>query len=292
MSTWPIPETDGVLVNHISDTHVGYRPWSLDECNHMIADYADGQIPDVDLSLWTGDITDDGADVEDAYALFMINRIARHARRRLLCMGNHDVRDRRSTTAAAWSAVYSQPANAYVDIKGVRFITFAPDSFSGDLTSWVVPAETWAWVDATASSAPGPVVLADHYPPAELGVSAVNQLHPAAALNELVGDHPSIVGMMTGHMHVSMTDAKLASFLMIGGRKIPVLCDVSSMLSINDQARDMSGQYPSLSAFVIIEEDFWDVRYRNHGAHMWDGPNGQRSTRMDLASGTITRSMG
>lgn len=287
--SWPIPRAGaGLLINHISDTHVGYRPWSYAESRHMIDDYADGQIPDVDLSLWTGDITDDGADVEDAYALFMINRISQAARRRLLCMGNHDIRDRKDHTRAAWERVYGQAANTYVDVKGVRFVTFAPDSFTGNEVPWVVPDATWQWVDHVVSTAPGRVVLAEHYPPRELGVSSNNYLQPSAVLDTLVGDHPSIMGMMTGHMHINMGDSRMASFLEIGGRKIPVICDVSSMLSINDQARDVSGQYPSWSAFVIIEEGFWDVRYRNHGAHQWDGPSGARSTRMDLSTGTIT----
>jgi hypothetical protein len=93
-------------------------------------------------------------------------------------------------------------------------------------------------------------------------------------------------------MHWEISDTRAARFVEMGGRSLPVLTDVSSMLSISDQSRDRSGQYQSYSAYVTLLPDRWEVRYRAHGTHAWSGPGGQRVTTLDLASGTVSRGMG
>jgi Icc protein len=287
---WPIPPADGLLIHHVSDTHFGYRPWSYAEGTHMGADLLDNLVPAPDVFVHTGDITDHGAPAEDAYALPWLHRAARGAPS-LVAMGNHDVRDRPVHTRATWEKAYRRSANTFVDVGGVRLVTFAVDEFTGTSTSWVVPAATWAWLDEVVSAASGPVILVDHYPPAELGVGTANYLQPAGNLDDLVSGHPAIVGMLCGHMHKDLTDPAAAQFLTIGGRPLPVLCDISSMLSLGALGRDQSAQLQSHSAYVTVREDRWEVRYRAHGTHAWSGPGGMRVTTLDLAAATVTRGM-
>lgn len=287
---WPLPPTDGLLIHHVSDTHFGYRPWSYAEGDHLGDDLLDNLVPVPDVFVHTGDITDHGAPAEDAYAARWLHRAARGAPS-LWAMGNHDVRDRAVHTRATWESAYRRSANTFVDVDGVRLVTFAVDSFTGDSSPWIVPAATWTWLDGVVSAAPGPVILVDHYPPSELGVGSANYLQPAAVLDTFVGDHPAVIGMLCGHMHLELTDPAAAAFQTIGGRSIPVLCDISSMLSLGALSRDQSAQLQSYSAYVTVRPDRWEVRYRAHGTHAWSGPAGARVTTLDLVAGTVARGM-
>ena len=296
---WPLisPAGHGTLVHHVSDTHFGYRSWSYAESEHLLRDLNEGLVPIPDLLLHTGDIVDGdlsqaGHDREDAYALSWLDKAT--LTQRLLCMGNHDIRDRVVHTRASWEGTYGQSANAFVDANGTRFITFAVDDFSGLDSQWIVPPATWDWVAAVATAHNGPVVLADHYPPMEFGgLLTQDAVLPQAALNELVGDVPNIVGMLCGHLHRDINDLSAAQFVTIGGRLIPLLADISAMLSLEGEAgRDQSAKIQSTTAYVEILEGVWRVRYRRHGAHMWGGPFDQRVTTMDLVNHTITRNMG
>lgn len=289
---WPIPASppDGILIHHVSDTHFGYRSWSYGEADHMADDLLDNLVPPADVFVHTGDITDHGAPAEDAYARRWLHRAARGAPE-VWAMGNHDIRDRQIHTRATWEKIYRRSANTFVDIDGIRLVTFAVDDFTGTSTPWVVPAATWTWLDGVVSAAPGPVILVDHYPPSELGVAAENYLQPAATLDAFVGDHPAVVGMLCGHMHLELDDPDAAAFWTIGGRALPVLCDISSMLSLDGHSRDQSAQIQSHSAYVTVREDRWEVRYRAHGTHAWSGPGGWRVTTLDLAAATVTRGM-
>lgn len=290
---WPlISRNDSVLVNHVSDTHFGYRLWSYSESDSMLQDYKQGLVPDVDLFLHTGDITDHGRDDEDIYANNWLDTAGESAAESLWVMGNHDIWVRPVHTRATWEKVYGRKANTFVDVKGIRFVTFAVDSMTMNSQLWAPPESTWDWVDSVTKSFNGPVVITNHYPPKEIGVSDLNALCPPARLNELVGDNPNIIGIMCGHMHLDLNEPRLASFFTLGGRKLPILTDISAMLSLEGEpGRDQSGKIQSTSAYVEITPEIWRVHYRRHGTHLWGGPGDLRVTTMNLTEGTVTRGM-
>lgn len=286
---WPLLPAGALTVHHVSDTHFGYRPWSYAEGDHMLDDLEQGLISQVSLMVHTGDITDNGAPVEDSYARAWLPAAA-GAAPSLWCMGNHDVRVRQPVPSrTAWEAAYNRPANTYIDAQGVRFISFAADSDGPD--GWRPSPATWSWLADTIASAPGPVVLADHYPPWELQQWPENTIQPSATFTAIVADHPQVIGMLCGHMHWEIDDVRAARFVQIGGRSIPVLTDISSMLSIDGRTRDQSAQLQSHSAYVSMWPDRWEVRYRAHGTHAWSGPGGLRVTTLDLGSGLVSRGM-
>lgn len=297
--SWPIPQppADGILVHQVSDTHFGYRSWSHAEGDHMTDDLTRvGLIPPVDAFIHTGDITDTATATEDAYAIPWLGTAAKGAPS-LWAMGNHDVRTRVPATRAGWETAYGRSANTYLDVKGTRFVTFAPDQNSDPPATpgWYPSATTWAWLDTVISAAPGPVVICTHMPPWEIGGATTvvsDTVQPQARYDHLMADHTNIVGILSGHMHWEISDPLAAQFVTMGGRPLPILMDVSSMLSINDQSRDMSGQYQSYSAYVTLRPDRWEVRYRAHGTHAWTGAGGQRVTTMDLSTGLVTHGMG
>jgi hypothetical protein len=93
-------------------------------------------------------------------------------------------------------------------------------------------------------------------------------------------------------MHWVLDDTRAARFVTMGGRVLPVLTDISSMLSLGGTLnRDQSAQVQSYSAYVTLRPDRWEIRYRAHGTRAWGGPGGQRVTTLGLAAGTITHSM-
>lgn len=289
---WPIPPTGGLLIHHVSDTHVGYRAWSHAECEHMLRDLNEGLIPPVDAMVHTGDIVDGpNLPTEDPYAKQWLTALGKNVPS-IWAVGNHDLRDRTPTTRAAWEQAYGRPGNTYIDVDGHRLVTFTVDShtFNAD---WVVPEATWSWLDEVAAHAPGPVILAEHFPPWELGVDlTLGALQPPARLAELVSDHPNIVGMLAGHMHWAPEDERSAVMITLGNRqRFPVLTDVSSMLSLDGRSRDQSAQLPSISTYVRVLPDLWEVRYRHHGPHAWSGPGGMRVTRLHLDTGVEERCM-
>lgn len=256
----------------------------------MVADLEQGLIGDVAALVHTGD-TIDGIDVpaEDAYALEWLDDAAKGVPTLLAC-GNHDLRSRSPHTRAAWEAVYGRPANTFLDVEGYRLITWSVDSHTWD-DHWIVPGATWSWLAETIEGADGPVVLAQHFPPWELTQWAGNTVEPAETFAAIIGDYPQVVGLMCGHQHWDIDDPRAARFVTMGGRSIPVLTDISSMLSIDGLSRDQSAQRQSYSAYVTLYDDRWEVRYRAHGTHAWSGPGGLRVTTLDLATGAVSRGM-
>lgn len=258
----------------------------------MADDIEQGLIPAVDVMVHTGDIVDGpNLTTEDAYAKDWMGRAGKGVPDVWAC-GNHDLRDRSPKTRAAWEAVYGRSANTFVDVAGWRIVTWAVDSHIMN-ADWVIPEATWDWLDSVIGPAPGPVLLAEHYPLWELGVSAMNCVQPASRMAELISDYPAVAGMIAGHMHWEIEDARAAKFVPVGNRpSFPIVTDVSSMLSISPLTRDQSGQLPSISTYIRMAEDRWEVRYRMHGPHAWGGPAGMRVTTMHLDTGLVSHTMG
>lgn len=295
---WPLPPATpagGLTIHHVSDTHFGYRPWSYGEANHLLRDMGEMLGPAPDVVVVTGDIIE-GVDVaaEDAYAQTWLNAAGEgRGVPGVWAVGNHDLRTRVPNTRAAWEATYGRPGNTYVDVAGWRIVTFCVDQHGWN-EPWIVPAATWAWLDSVAASAPGPVILANHFPPHELGgLTDIDHLRPPAELAELVSSHPNIVGMLAGHTHWAPDDPRSAAFIQLGSRSaFPVLTDVSAMLTLPDgMGRDHAGRVGSISAFVTVTPEVWEVRYRHHGPHAWSGPGGERVTRLHLDTGLESRCM-
>jgi hypothetical protein len=292
---WPLPSGKGTTVHHVSDLHVGYRPWAYQETDHMRQDVLDGLIPPVDAFVITGDIVDDATAAEMAYAKTWMNDVAKNAGS-MWVPGNHDLRYP-TTTLANWEASYGRKGNTVLDLPGYRFIGFTAEvnnwKKAGDPdTHWNIPAATWDWMDQQIAGTTNPVILCCHYPPWELEPDDDWCIQNKVTLAQFITDHPSIVGMLVGHMHWEITNPKTDSFIQIGNRtSFPVIMGVSAMLSISGLAQDMSARIPSISKYVTFYEDRWEVRYRLHGPHAWGGPNGLRLATMDLSLGSIERSM-
>lgn len=298
--TWPLPQADpgGITIHQLSDTHIRYQSWADAETDHMLRDVERGLVPLPDALVHTGDIIDGThwagsigpLSGQDSYAKTWLTSIARGVPS-LWVPGNHDLWDRPNRLRSEWESVYGRPGNSYVDLPGLRIVGFCPDFHTSPDEVWQLDANTLTWIDETCGSTSNPVLLCDHYPPAELGVSSTIQ--PANSFADLISSHSNIMGMLTGHLHLNMDSANSTVFLSIGNRsKFPVVSDVSSLFSSTLTDRNQSARVPTTSWFVIIYPgDRWEIRYRMHGKHLWSGPNGFRRTVMDLTTGSITHTM-
>lgn len=292
---WSLPEPEATTIHHVSDLHVGYRPWSYGECDHMRDDILDGLIPEVDAFVLTGDITDDATPTEEAYAVNWMTDVGM-TKPSLWVPGNHDLRDPVGTRAK-WEAHYGRPGNDMVDLPDHRLVSFSADKNTwkkpGDPDShWDIPAVTWTWMDSVVSGSTNPVVLCCHYPPWELEPDDDWCIQNKVTMAQFISDHPNIVGMLVGHMHWEISNPKSNSFVAIGNRtNFPVIMGVSAMLSISGLVQDQSARLPSISKYVTLYEDRWEVRCRLHGPHAWGGPDGYRVSTMNLATGLISQTM-
>jgi hypothetical protein len=304
---WPLPPStafanpDGsacTTIHLVSDSHFGYRPWVLSGGigDHMLRDIQQGLIPPVHALVHTGDIIDDVSEfggvsplsAQDNYAIGWLNQ-ANLGAPSLWAPGNHDLWDRPNRLRSEWEAVYGRPGNSYIDVNGYRIVGFCPNYHSSPDDVWQVDDATWSYLDSACGGTSNPVVLADHYPPYELGTS--ESIQPSASLDSLVSGHPNIVGMVTGHMHYDIATQNAITFTTIGGRSLPIISAPSAVFSQYIASRDQSARVPTISLYVSFYPSRWEVRYRMHGRHGWGGPNGLRVTSMDLTSGTITHGM-
>lgn len=287
----PVPQKQGTLVHHVSDTHIGYRSWSYAEMDHMLMDLQYGLMPQPDVLVHTGDVIDDSLNgarpvaEQDSYAVGFLPKLI-GTLPSVVAPGNHDMVDH--TTRSAWEAVYGRPGNSYVDVGPYRFAGFCPDTFTSD-TSWVISDATWSWLDSVCQTSQS-VILCDHYPPYELGEGLGGSLQPPANLDALVAGYPNVVGMLCGHEHFPIEDGRSTQFLTIGGRPLPVITDNSAVFT-EPLGRDQLGRLQAISTFIDLTPEAWRVHYRLHGTRAWSGPQGLRVTTMDLAAGTVTHSM-
>jgi calcineurin-like phosphoesterase family protein len=286
---WPIPEPQGVLIHHVSDPHIGYRKWSYAEMDRMLADMTG--MPPVDVVVVTGDVIDDTSDgsqplaEQNSYAVPFLANLAGSAPM-VVAPGNHDLYD--CVTRSAWETTYGRTANTYVDVGPYRFVTFCPDTFTGD-DSWIIPDSTWTWLDGVCTT-PQNVVLCDHYPPYELGMGLANSLQPPANLDALVSGHSNIVGMLAGHMHFPVENAQSTQMLSIGGRMLPVVTDNSSVFT-EPLVRDQLARLQTITTYIDMTPETWQIHYRFHGTRAWSGPSGLRVTTMNLNTGQISHGM-
>lgn len=332
----------GTFVNFVTDTHYAYMPWSDKQLLNMAYDVKKGLIPKPDAFLHGGDMCDspgeNGYQPGDSTKLknqddFMLtykggwlNNMANGVPS-LWTMGNHDIRRRNPHTRVHWESIYGRKANDVLDLPHMRIVMFAPDSHvyyyansTKNDTGWPIPDATWDWVDQKIGETSKPVMLLNHYPPAEManenerypqggdsmyntyylnkktatggstgGTTNIPKPWVSYKLADIVSAHSNVTGFMCGHMHFVDHDPRMASFQHIGNKIIPVICGPSPTLQFSDN-RKWGHRATTKSLYVNMTPDHWQIRYRYHSAAMWSGPNGARMTTMDLANHTIVDS--
>lgn len=300
---WPVPPSDVTTLYHLSDSHIGYSSpydqspvgWDYTKSTAMLADIDSALVRGVDGVVHTGDITDDGGGPssteqgQDEFALDWLPQLYPGVPS-AWCIGNHDIWDRPSASRAEWESVYGRSANGAVDMGHVRVLHFAPDAHRrGD--EWTIPPETLAWLDTAVQGSDRPVILVNHFPLFELGGGGPK---PTAPITALIADNPKVIAHLCGHQHYTVTDTRTVSLLTFGARKVMHVCGPSvGMSGAGGVGYAGLGSAPMWALYVsVLSDTRFDIRYRRHSAHAWDGPNRWRVQAVDAAAGTITSTMG
>ena len=342
---WPLPTNSAMagntFVNFVTDTHYAYMPWSDRQLINMAYDVKKGLIPTPDAFLHGGDICDspgehgyqpgDSTKLKDqddfmlTYKGGWLNNMNPNNVPSLWCMGNHDVRRRSPSTRAKWEGIYGRSANQVLDLPNMRIVMFAPDShiyyYSDNPkhdTGWNIPDATWDWIDQQIGGTTKPVLLLNHYPPAELAnvndrysafadnpygtlflnkktksggstTSTSNLVNPWVTykLADIVSSHSNIAGFVCGHMHFLDSDPRMASFQVIGNKTLPVISGPSPVHQTSND-RKWGHRNITKSLYMNFTPDHWEIRYRYHSAARWDGPDMGRITTMNLSTHEIT----
>lgn len=195
-----------MLIAQISDTHI-LAPASDQpaaelraECLRRTVADINGQKPDA--VVFTGDTTQHGSPEE--YALLR-ELLAPLAAPLYLVPGNRDDKD---TLRVAFSDHPYLPGSGNflhyaVEEHSVRLV--AIDSTSPRERKGRFCARRQAWLDEVLSEQPErPTLLFIHHPPFDVGdhyVGGYRRPEEAAALADIVGRHPQVIGLLCGHVH-------------------------------------------------------------------------------------------
>jgi 3',5'-cyclic-AMP phosphodiesterase len=197
-----------LIVVQLTDIHVG-ATWGpadpmagLEAALRAIASLSSP----VDAIVISGDLTDNGLDVEYEQVLELVGGldVPVHA-----LPGNHDDRDRlRRQFRLPGDA--GTPVQYATDLGPLRLVivdSTRPGHDQGELDS-----QRLAWLDGELAGAPDtPTLVAMHHPPFMTGMPAFDRIGiPTAdrrALSEVLEGHPQVRKIIAGHIHTTSVGA-------------------------------------------------------------------------------------
>lgn len=182
-------------IAHLSDAHLDGSLERARRLERVLEEV--GALPDIDLVVVTGDISDHGTPEE--YAQFFDSLTLPQPT--VVTPGNHDLRAPMSSFLAPDSC---GQLNAVATVNGVTIVGL--DSLIEHEASGALDDDTLAFARDAIADATGPVVLALHHPPVHVGHQLMDQhgLRNAEVLAELVADNDAVIAVLTGHVHTAL----------------------------------------------------------------------------------------
>ncbi|HEU4948776.1 MAG TPA: metallophosphoesterase [Kribbella sp.] len=191
-----------LVIAHLSDPHLDGTPEARGRLRRVTA-YLGALSRPVDVVLVTGDLADHGTETEYAELAAELELEPPV----LVLPGNHDV----SAPLRAGLGPYlgevepadGHPVHQVRDVAGARFVlvdTSVPGEDHGLLS-----AESLAWLrEALASqSGDGPVFVAFHHPPVEIGNPVLDgwMLRDSAGFEAVLREARGVTALLAGHVH-------------------------------------------------------------------------------------------
>lgn len=101
----------------------------------------------------------------------------------------------------------STSLNREADIGHIRLIGL--DSHIDHRDEGLLGTDALVFAREQIAQAPGPVMLAMHHPPVSIGHHLMDPMNLANLddLDELVRDHSSVIGILTGHVHTALASS-------------------------------------------------------------------------------------
>lgn len=278
------PPRSGTTLHLIGDVHAGACPqWRYDA---LISDLIRLDLPNVAATVQLGDNVENGTNADHAVYSSFRGRLTAPVYE---AMGNHDTYVQ---TEAQWAARFGYPSgNHTVDLPGLRLVFIG--GTEGELSPWSqIPAATLTYLAERAAEVPTtPVFVPCHYPlwdtvggdPAleytsrqgNFYACTVGNTASSAEILAVLSAHPNIRAWLSGHTHSSITAPGLVVPVLAGSNRIAHVN--GSCIYYCGKSGDNGGpRHPVHTSFLTWTGDAVEVRYRNHGAGQWYGPDGNR----------------
>ncbi len=160
-------------------------------------------IPEPNIVLVTGDVTDKGQLEEAEHAALLLNKL--HAPYYLV-PGNHD--DRSTLSSVFGKNACPRDNNGFIsyvlndyDIRLIGVDSTIPGSAGGELCDKRIKGLQ----ELLSTECEKPVILFMHHPPAKFGVLETDKdgFIGATKFAELVAQHTNIIGILCGHIHLT-----------------------------------------------------------------------------------------
>lgn len=195
-----------MLIAQISDTHIlaagDDHPSSELRADCLARVVADINAQRPDVVLFTGDTVQHGRPDEYARLRALLKPLTAPL---YLVPGNRDDNDalRDAFADTGFLPATGEFLHYAVDTHPIRFV--ALDSTALDERKGRYCSERQQWLAATLADEPErPTLLFIHHPPFDVGdhyVGGYRRTEDAAALAEVVGRHPQVLGLICGHVH-------------------------------------------------------------------------------------------
>lgn len=233
------------LLAQISDLHLDGSERATRRATRVM-DHLRALPHPVDALLVTGDIADHGAVAEYEEAAQILTAPFPV----LTCPGNHDARPA-YRKALLGDAPDQGPINQAHHIAGTTILMC--DSTIPGRDEGRLDAQTLAWIDTTLTALPqdATALIAFHQPPVELHhpLPDSGMLEEPGQLADLLGAHPQVAAVLTGHAHTAAASTFAARPLIVG----PAITWTLRLPWESDHAADRD-QPPGL-AFHILDDD-------------------------------------
>jgi Icc protein len=187
------------VIAHLSDPHLDGTPEARDRLRRVTS-YLRSLSRPVDTVLVTGDLADHGSEYAEVAAELDLEPPV------LVLPGNHDVsaplRVGLQKFLSGTDLEAGHPVHQVCDVAGARFVlldTSVPGEDHGLLS-----AASLAWLRGVlARPADGPVFVAFHHPPVEIGHPVLDgwKLRDSAGFAEVLREAPAVTALLAGHVH-------------------------------------------------------------------------------------------
>lgn len=211
-------------------------------------------------------------------------------------VGNHDLAGATDQyrTADVWAALYGYPdqnwTKVLTDAQGSQFVKLVAagtDTMNSTTDPPIILSQaTLDWLSTELGNTSLPCLVLCHAPLKNtvLGsgynssqtffhVHALDMLTDDAAIRAILNAHPTAKAWISGHSHNRITDQDFAKVESVGTRSIMAL-NLSSPWYVT--ALPPSPLDPICTIFVTVTATGLEIRFRNHGAGVWDSIGSQR----------------
>ena len=231
-----------MLIAQVTDLHLGFQPDDPAEMNRKRLDDVVAALlaltPRPDLLLATGDLTENGSIASYLTLKSITDRLPFPVH---FALGNHD--DRGNFRAVFADVPVSASGHLQYEFGHgpLRFVVL--DTLEHGRHGGALTQDQADWLEATLAGDARPTLLVLHHPPIETGSGWMTEDIGAPWVQRLatvVGRHPQIIRMLSGHLHRAIVAGWHGTTLAVCPSSAPqVALDFRQIDAENPDGRDM-----------------------------------------------------